>query len=262
MERTDTDIETLPASPTLHEPTEAEVLDGQNVTFAWEPVASASTYTLQVAATASFDDMVLEETFDNATAATVTGFFPTDHQTFFWRVLASNDDGTSRGERVESFIAATADDAQAHSGLPEQHEDMGPVTELVRSAKQDVASRAQVFEESRFEREKEQGVAYEGLAAGQIAAIAFSTMLVVAIAATIVFFWSGKVTSEAQQSAVNSDNYTILREARLDAAEKLEQYRVIDEDEGIYQIPIDRAMDIIANEEYTSRSEAEQRDQP
>lgn len=262
MERTNTDIETLPASPPLREPVEAEVIDGQDVTFVWEPVESASTYILQVADTASFDDVMLEESFDDATAATVTGFFPTDHRTFFWRVLASNDDGTSRGERVESFISATADDAQTHAGLPEQDEDMGPVTELVRSAKQDVASRTQVFEDTRFEREKEQGVAYEGVATGQIAAIAFSTMLVVAIAATIVFFWSGKVAFEAEKGVTDSDNYSTLREAQLDAAQKLEQYRVIDEEEGTYQIPIDRAMDIIANEEYTSRSSTAQGEQP
>jgi hypothetical protein len=238
----------------LLQPLEADVVDGSEVTFEWEPVEGASAYVLQVATAASFDDVVLEETFENATAATIADFFPSDQRTFFWRVLATNDSGgTSPGQNVESFIAASEEDARRHGALPGSDEEMGPVTELVRSAKDDVARR--VFSEAdRFEREKEVGVAYEGVAAGQIAAIMFSIVLVIAVAATVVFFWVGMAAQETTQGSVDAENYTTLRQARLDAAEQLEQYRVIDEEEGIYQIPIDRAMDIIANEEYQSQS--------
>lgn len=254
MKRTDTHVDDTLSSPDLQHPCEADVVNGEDVTFSWSAVEKASAYVLQVASSASFDEIVLEETLDaETTEAAVAGFFPTDQQTFFWRVLSSNEGEASPGQNVESFIAATEEDARRHGGLAGRNEDMGPVTELVRSAKQDVSSR--VFSEAdQFEREKEVGVAYEGVAAGQIAAIMFSIVLVVSIAATIVFFWVGRVTGDAGLQAVDAENYTTLRQARLDAAQKLEQYRVIDEEEGTYQIPIDRAMDIIANEEYQSQT--------
>lgn len=255
MERTDSPTQKKPASPTLLSPREAAVVNGRTVRFSWEPAEHATAYTLQVAPTAAFDEVLLEEPFASATEAVVTDFFPTDHQTFFWRVLASNDAGECPGEHVESFIAATPDEADLHLGVPDEDESFGPLPELVRAAAHDVSDEI-IAPEDRFEREKERGVAYEGISAGQIAAIAFTMMLVVAIAATIVFFWATKTAQVAKQEAVDAENYTTLREARSDARDKMENYRVIDEQEGVYQIPIDRAMDIVATERYGTSPEA------
>jgi len=252
-----------PASPELVAPRQAAVVDGTEVTFNWRPVDGADAYRLQVAATASFDEVLYEQTFEGTTAVTMGGLFPTDGQTFFWRVLARRDGDWSRGERVESLVAATAEEAEQHAALPSEEEDMGPAAELVRSAGQDVAETViDVPESRRLEREKEMGVAYEGVAAGQIAAIALSILLVVVVAAAIVFVWSGQVADQAERTAATMGSNADLRETELQATQKLEQYGVVDEEEGTYRIPIGRAMDIIANEAYQQEQLQQQGGQP
>lgn len=256
MDTPDTDTPTsAPSSPSLVAPREAAVVNGEEVTFVWRPVDAADAYVIQVARTAKFDDVVLERDLGDKTAVTVADLFPTDNQTFFWRVIAVNDAGNSGGGSIESFIAATTDAAEKHLAGPQAEEDMGPVTELVRAAGQDIS--AQMLDtESRFEQEKERGVAYEGIAAGQILAIAISILVVVGVAVVIVFALTGQRASVAEDQVVSSDTYTELQEEQIEAARELQQYEVINEDEGVYRIPIDRAMDIIATEEYQRQQAA------
>lgn len=245
-------------SPVLESPREAAVVNGQEVTFSWRAVDDASAYVLQVARTAKFDDLLFEEDLGEQTAATVAGLFPTDGQTFFWRVLARDGDGaTSRGGRVESFIAVTAEKAEKHLAAPQVQEDMGPVTELVRAAGEDISTQMLESGSNRFEREKEMGVAYEGIAAGQILAIAMSILLVIAIAVVIVFNWASTWADATREASIDPSNYTTLQETEIDAARQLNQYEIVNEQEGIYRIPIDRAMEIIATEEYRQQSATE-----
>jgi hypothetical protein len=58
------------------------------------------------------------------------------------------------------------------------------------------------------------------------------------------------VTQETRSQADSAQNYELLQQAEMEAQQELEQYKVVDEEEGIYQIPIGRAMDVIAGEEY------------
>lgn len=245
-----TEVSDAPTSPALVAPREAEVVNGEEVTFEWRPADEADAYLLQVASTAKFDDVLLERNLGEQTAATIADYFPTDGQTLFWRVLARSGDGAwSRGDRIESFIATTAETASKHRAGPHADEDMGPVTELVRAAGDDISNK--MFEsDDRFEREKEIGVAYEGIAAGQIMAIATSILLVIAVAIVIVINWAATWTDTTRQSAIDPSNYTTLQEAEIDAANQLQQYDVVNEEEGIYRIPIDQAMDIIATDGY------------
>jgi hypothetical protein len=238
-----------PAAPALLSPREAAVVDGNEVTFSWRGVDGADEYILQVGTTASFDRVVFERNLGDETGATIADFFPTDEQTFFWRVLARNDAGIGGEQRVESFVAAAPEAADQQLGVPEGEEEMGPVTELVRAARQEISA-TMLDTKDRFEREKEQGVAYEGIATGQIMSIAVSILLVIAVAVVIVFNWTLTRAADTAQATVDPDNYTQLREARLEATQRLEGYDVVDEEEGVYRIPIDRAMDIVANEEY------------
>jgi hypothetical protein len=55
------------------------------------------------------------------------------------------------------------------------------------------------------------------------------------------------------EEMVLSPQSTALRELRAREEEALNSYRVIDAEKGIYQIPIDRAMELIANEAYRSQ---------
>jgi hypothetical protein len=221
-------------------------VDGQEVTFAWKPSHEADRYRLQIAETARFEDLVLDEEVGNETAVTVGNQFPTDGQTFFWRVVAGSYAGWGEPSEVESFVAGT--ETESEQDLL-QADEAGPVTGLARAAKREVTRRVFAFEDQ-FEEEKERGVAYEGIAANQIMAIAVSILLVILVAVVVLFGWYGQVTQETQAQADSAQNYEMLRQAEMEARQELQQYRVVDEEEGIYQIPIDRAMDVIATEEY------------
>lgn len=235
-----------PSAPTLVGPVDATTVDGREVTFAWKPVSEADRYRLQVAETARFDTLVLDEDVGDETAVTVGNQLPTDGQTLFWRVAAGTGDEWGEPSAVESFIAAT-EEASEQQLLGT--EDAGPITGLARAAKREVTQRVFTLEDQ-FEEERERGVAYEGIAASQIMAIAVSILVVILIAVAVLFGWYGQVRQEAQASATNEQNYEMLQQSEMEAQQDLTQYEVVDEEEGVYQIPIDRAMDIIATEEY------------
>lgn len=235
-----------PSSPTLIGPSDATVANGKRVTFAWEPLAQAERYRLQVASTASFDDVIVDEDVGNETAVTVGNQFPTDGDTYFWRVLAGTEAGWGAPSEVESFIAG--DKEEADQALVER-EDVGAVTGLARAEKREATQKVVDFED-RFEQEKERGVAYEGIAATQIIAIAVSILVVIMVAVVVLFGWYGQVAQETRAAASDVQNYELRQQAETEATEALTQYGVVDGEEGVYRIPIDRAMDLVAQEEY------------
>ncbi len=235
-----------PSPPTPVGPVDATTVDGQEVTFAWNPSREADRYRLQIAKSAQFDDLVLDEEVGNETAVTVGNQLPTDGQTFFWRVVAGSDAGWGEPSEVESFIAGTEEEAEQDLV---KADDSGPVTGLARAAKREVTRRVLSFED-RFEEERERGVAYEGIAANQIIAIAVSILVVIMIAVVVLFGWYGQVSQEAEAAATGEQNYEMLQQAEMEARQDLSRYEAAEEGEGVYKIPIDRAMDVIATEEY------------
>jgi hypothetical protein len=238
-----------PSSPVPLSPRDATVVNGNEVTFAWESVSNADEYVIQVASDAKFSDVVMEENVGGQTAVTVADFFPTDERTYFWRVFGVNDSGYSPGERVESFVSATQDEADVH--LPTTGEDLGPVTELVRAAGADARAELTMSrDEDTFEREVETGVAEEGIPSAQIAAIAVSILVTMLVLASVVFSLVSGTSQEAREAAISADDYTELQETETEAARQLNQYDVVSEEEGVYRIPIERAMDLMADEAY------------
>lgn len=235
-----------PSPPPLVGPVDATTVDGQEVTFAWKPVPEADRYRLQVAETARFDEFVLDEDVGNESAVTVGNQLPTDGQTFFWRVIAGSVEEWGEPSAVESFIATTEEASEQDLPAPEAE---GPITGLARATKREV-TRSVFSVEDQFEEERKRGVAYEGIAASQIMAIAVSILVVILIAVAVLFSWYGQVTQKTRASATGEQTYEMLQEARTEAQQDLTQYEVVDEEEGVYQIPIDRAMDVIAAEEY------------
>lgn len=235
-----------PSSPTPVGPVDATAVDGREVTFAWKALDEADRYRLQIAKTARFDELIVDEEVGNETAVTVGNQLPTDGQTLFWRVRADSGAGWGEPSAVESFIAAT-EEASEQNLL--EADDAGPITGLARAAKQEVTRRVLSFED-RFEAEQERGVAYEGIAASQIIGIAVSILVVILIAVVVLFNWYGQVTQETRAAATSQQNYEMLQQSEVEARQDLTRYEVVDEEEGAYQIPIDRAMDVIATEEY------------
>jgi len=243
-----------PASPDLVAPCDATAVDGRQVTFAWKPVDAADRYRLQIAETARFDELILDEAVGNETAVTVGNQLPTDGQTLFWRVIAGAGDDWGNPSAVESFVAATDEEAEQNL-LAEP--DAGPVTGLARAEKREVTRRVFEFED-RFEEEKKRGVAYEGIAANQIMAIAVAILVVILVAVIVLFGWYGQVSQNTRAAMTDTDNYQLLQQVRTEQEGTISQYGVVDEEEGVYRIPIDRAMDVVATEEYQSTQSGEE----
>ncbi len=251
MENEKTETTSVLASPRPVAPREATIVNGREVTFEWRPVEDAEAYHLQVARDTAFGTVVFEQDVSaEKTALTVADFFPMNEQTYFWRVLAKNEKGWSRGDRVESFVSGTPEDVQQQIRTPDQDESYGPVTELVRSASRMVSEQLAEEGTDRFEREREMGVAYEGVPSGQILAIAVSILFSVGIIVIILFQWTSITEAAIRQTSAGQSEYTALRETQAQANQKLSGYEVLDEDAGTYRIPIDQAMNLMANEAY------------
>jgi hypothetical protein len=226
-------------------------VDGSEVTFVWTSVEDAETYRLQVAATARFQDLVVDADVGTETAVTVGNQLPTDGQTFFWRVLAETDEGEQKSS-VESFIATVEEEAEHDVPVPASAEE--PVTDLARAARHEATVEPFDFERQ-FKKEKERGVAYEGVAASQIMGISGSIILVILVAVAIIFGWFEQVTQTTAAEAADQQRYQQIRQAEMEMTQQLQQYGVVDQEEGVYHMPIDRAMDLMATEEDQRRQQ-------
>ena len=92
------------------------------------------------------------------------------------------------------------------------------------------------------------GVQHEGIEAGPI--VAFIFLLIIAIGAVVwvAAQWFESVAEEAHHEAAATATYPELRQVELAATQLLNQYEVINADQGVYRIPIDRAIDLIVDE--------------
>jgi len=233
----------VPASPTPVAPRDASNVDGTEVTFVWEAVENVDEYRLQVAPTARFEDLVVDESVGSETAVTVGNTFSTDDETYFWRVRSLNQVGVSENDPIESFVSVSPDEVEDIVGP----DGGGPITGLARADQED--NLQHVFEPAdRFEREKEQGVAYEGVAASQIMTVSVAILLVVMVAVAVIFSWYGQVAQETEAAASGPQTYERLQRPDQEAAQRLTEYGVVDEEEQTYHIPIDRAMEIVDRE--------------
>lgn len=94
------------------------------------------------------------------------------------------------------------------------------------------------------------GVQYEGVGAGLILGFIFVAIFLIAAVVWVGMNWAGSVAQQAHEAAAADLNYPELRQANLQAAQRLNQYKVIDAGRGVYQIPIDRAIDLMVREAY------------
>ncbi len=77
---------------------------------------------------------------------------------------------------------------------------------------------------------------------------------------TIMFLLSEYFTArkEAQLQAANAVVSSTYRDVRAREEERLNAYKLVNEKEGIYQIPINEAMKLLATEDYQKRLNATQ----
>ncbi len=88
-----------------------------------------------------------------------------------------------------------------------------------------------------------------------IPAIAAFTIFCLVTIVTSIFALDGYFvySKEKLLNEANNYTYTNLIELRSDEYEKLSNYAIIDKSKGIYQIPIDRAVELLANEEFAGK---------
>ena len=249
--------ETPPAEPVLLSPRREDVVSGQSVTFEWEAVEDAVSYRLMVAEDSSFNELIVDEEVGANTTHTVSDVFEADGRTYFWHVEAVNEHGESKREVIESFVSSVAEAAAQVEENPEGNddEDYGPAGELMRASTAEVAAEA-TGNESYFEEERRRGVAHEGVEAGQIMALAGGILLAIVLMVITLIILVGQTAVEQRERVARSATYPELEETEAEAERLLNQYGMVEGEADRYRIPIDRAMDVVANEAYQDRSQA------
>jgi hypothetical protein len=243
----------IAGSPHLLSPRSETVVEARDVTLKWESAEGATTYRVQVATDSTFEDLVVDEEVGDTTELRLTDAFQSDGDTFFWRVLSGNEAGWSRGNVVESFIASSASQAASAPQTVEEDEKFGPPGALFRSAAETVAAEVTGDTEAYEEEGAEESVEFDYIESGQILAIAAVVLVAVAMIAVVLFQWTNFRHDTVLTEFTGKSGYPELRETKTNATRLLSNFEVVDAEAGVYRIPIDRAMTIMANEAFLDR---------
>jgi uncharacterized lipoprotein YddW (UPF0748 family) len=95
----------IPSTPTLLEPTHANLNVPLNPTFKWTSIDNAANYKFQLATNSNFSTGVIKDTTINDTTIYVENLEPLKNH--FWRVAASNPIGTSAWTQYFGFKTGT-----------------------------------------------------------------------------------------------------------------------------------------------------------
>lgn len=239
--------------PVLIGPREEAVVDGSQVTFSWNPVEGVREYRVQVSSDASFEDIILDRTTGDRTHLEVSDAFALDEETYYWRVLARGSDGRVHGEdNVETFISGTATDRASLIESPDQEEEYGPAERLFKGAAVEAAAEvtgAETYEEE----EAELGVEHEGVEAGQILGLTLAIAAALALSIVALFQYFNITAQTTRNAAAGISGYPELRENRFESMRKLSEYGVLAGESDRYRIPIERAMELMANETHRNQ---------
>ena len=99
------------------------------------------------------------------------------------------------------------------------------------------------------------GVEKESINVGLVMGIVLGTVVIVSGLVAFAFTVTEVTVRETSEILISQTEYPELREVRAAAANRLTQYNVVNADAETYQIPIDQAINLMANEEYQNRDE-------
>lgn len=250
----------LGLAPVLLEPRDEEVVDARAVTFQWRPARNAVDYRLQVSADVTFETLVLERPIGRDTTVTITDAFPADEATYYWRVVATDAEGGVHGtDTIGSFISGTPEEGAMHLARPD--EDLGPGAALVRGAAVEVAAEA-TQDEKYFAQEAAMGVEHEGIPAGQIMGIALAVSVSLVLIIVVLIQYVNISAQDVRHAVVGMSGYPEVREHNLAATQRLSGYGTVEGQPGVYRIPIDRAIELMANEAYQAQGRTYAQDFP
>ncbi len=97
------------------------------------------------------------------------------------------------------------------------------------------------------------GVEKESISVPLVVAIVAVTVVVIAGLVITGFTLTKMESQETLANSVSANEYPELREVEAAAAAALTQYDVVDADAGVFQIPIDQAIDLMVNEAYANQ---------
>lgn len=101
------------------------------------------------------------------------------------------------------------------------------------------------------------GVGYEKRDVNLARVLVYGVLGIIALVVLVIFIFDyfTAAREEAVYEAVLKPESVALRELRAREEEELNSYAVLDEAAGVYRIPIERAMELIADEAYRARRE-------
>ena len=236
-----------PADPTPLAPRREAVVAGTTVTVEWEPVEGVAEYCVQIARDTAFEHVVFEEDVEHMTSLAIEPDFPADDARYYWRVMARNSAGWSEGEKIESFISGMPEEVAAGIHDADDDEDLGPMSELVKATNIEMAADV-TGSEKLFQKEREMGVAHEGVEAKQILVMVVATVLLITVLVIALITATNVVHRDMIYTVANNSTYPELREIERQSAQKLESYAIVDDAEGVYRVPIHRAMELMAED--------------
>ena len=99
------------------------------------------------------------------------------------------------------------------------------------------------------------GVEKESINVGLVMGIVLGTVVIVTVLVSFAFTMTEVTVRETNELIISQTEYPELREVKAAAANKLTQYDVVNADAGKFQIPIDQAIVLMANEEYQNQAQ-------
>jgi hypothetical protein len=160
-----------------------------------------------------------------------------------------NEHGWSHGEYIESFIAATDEEVRSGLNSPDIDEEFGPVVRMFKGAAAEVAADVTDDEDRLLDEQQEEGVAPEGIEAKQILGFVLAVLVAVAIIVVIIFTYATMVSQQVRVGAQAGGRYFELQDVRERGQAQLDRYEILDEGTGQVRIPIERAMELIVEED-------------
>jgi hypothetical protein len=88
-------------------------------------------------------------------------------------------------------------------------------------------------------------------------AVAAAILVVISVAVVVIFGWYEQVSQDAQATVAGAENYARVQKVDREAEQQLQEYGVVDEEEGVYHIPIDDAMDLVLSEQFDQAPESD-----
>lgn len=92
------------------------------------------------------------------------------------------------------------------------------------------------------------GVQDEGINVAPILGVIGVIMAFVVVAVIAMFQITNLEHTKVELASASYSGHPELQQLRMDAAEALTQYAVVDEAAGVYRIPVDQAMQLMLNE--------------